>query len=286
MPYIEHGWCYEGSKMLYFEELIRYGKSINIHCVPRYKLVGISKMVCQFGEWEINGYPPECVPAPCTLPALQYGAYLGSFSAGQIVEHDTDVDFTCGGDFRKMNDGPSHCTFGEWKPEKPYCVHPSIDLNYAASSALVKANASRRGCSMAPPERGALLHVEGRPIDPEDRGLRFLDGTDILYKCMGHAGNKTLKRNRWIRTCNDGIWSGSPLPCEGEIDHEMIQQLVDTINSTCFYENRESNLVLFLNHKKQVENRTDEFPTGSLIVSFGLSSFHVKSHAGCSLLSM
>ena len=95
--------------MLYFEELIRYGKSIHIVCLPRYKLLGNSKMVCQFGEWEIDGFPPECAPAPCILPELSYGVYLGSFVAGPKMEHDLEVDYTCASDYHKLHGEPSRC---------------------------------------------------------------------------------------------------------------------------------------------------------------------------------
>ena len=49
------------------------------------------------------------------------------------------------------------------------------------------------------------------------------------------------------------------MPCEGQLDAELVQGLLDKINSSCFYGDREDNLVLFLNNRKPVENNTDEF---------------------------
>ncbi|CAG7815702.1 unnamed protein product, partial [Allacma fusca] len=50
------------------------------------------------------------------------------------INHGTEVDYACTGDFKKMVQGPSRCHLGIFKPNKPMCLHPSVTLNYTMAT--------------------------------------------------------------------------------------------------------------------------------------------------------
>ncbi|ODN03359.1 Sushi, von Willebrand factor type A, EGF and pentraxin domain-containing protein 1 [Orchesella cincta] len=300
-PYIQHGTFSDGSKTLYFQEVLKHSKAIHFRCSKGYQLKGSNKMMCWYGEWDVTDIP-ECMPAPCKLMQIKYGAYSGRYRAGNIVIHGTELDYTCGGDFKKVDQGSIRCHLGEWKPSKPACTHPS-SLTTAAKTQNHSTNAhhiftnyreydladergtennkrrsvwldlgiqtqldshGKRPCVRPPKERGSILYFEGRPLDFEME-YSFVDSSEILYRC---ANGKPKTKSRWKIICADGTWTkNNNFSCEGSNPPASeIKELIKLINSSCLYNKEGNHVVTFSNEHQLIKDHYD-FPPASTLIS-------------------
>lgn len=56
-----------------FDE-VQSGELVQFSCDEGYTVQGPTKLKCQEGSWDVSGLP-ECVPAPCSLPAIDNAVY-------------------------------------------------------------------------------------------------------------------------------------------------------------------------------------------------------------------
>jgi hypothetical protein len=90
------------------------------------------------------------------------------------------VDYTCGGDFKKLVPGSVRCELGQWKPNRPACLHPSMsdpfEQDGRKGSGGKKGGGKpdkyastplKRSCGSPPKEKGAYTFVNGLPVDWE-----------------------------------------------------------------------------------------------------------------------
>ncbi|CAG7785566.1 unnamed protein product, partial [Allacma fusca] len=63
IPYIIHGTLFDGNgtKALFFMESAKHMKNVYVKCSRGYVLRGSKRMVCWYGEWDVDDIP-ECVP--------------------------------------------------------------------------------------------------------------------------------------------------------------------------------------------------------------------------------
>ncbi|XP_021948742.1 sushi, von Willebrand factor type A, EGF and pentraxin domain-containing protein 1 isoform X2 [Folsomia candida] len=286
VPYLIHGTFYEKTKGLVFMDLIKHGIAIELKCTKGYALRGPSKLVCWYGEFDVGDPSPECVPAPCKLPSLNYGTYEKGYRSGMHVTHGTEMDYTCDGDFRKISAGTTTCILGDFRPSRPACFHPSnmgnntlhggyneynVDNGDKKNKKLDKEtmknvyNGIKRACGSPPRERGAVSFVEGRPVD-YSMDFSFPDGIDIQYRCINV---KPKVKNRWRVACNDGVWTtnANHTSCEPANGTEFdIDELLQMINGSCKYKNLDKYVATFFTDR-QVGSGDAEFPTGTVLTS-------------------
>jgi hypothetical protein len=148
---------------------------------------------------------PECRPAPCKIPVLENGNYNNDYESGKYVQHGTEVDYSCGGSYRKLLPGPARCELAEWRPNIPYCIHPSTSSNDKTGKfGRIAHPVLKKSCSSPEKQRGAYTYVNGLPLE-WDKQFSFEDHTDVLYRC---STIKPKQKNRWKLTCEDGNWVG------------------------------------------------------------------------------
>jgi hypothetical protein len=105
----------------------------------------------------------------------------------QLIIQLLQVDFSCEGDFRKLNLGPSTCILGDFQPTKPGCFHPSNLSHNKQDGSDGKGKRPdtdmflgvKRACGTPPKERGAVSFVEGRPIERTDYRYVWVKATEV-----------------------------------------------------------------------------------------------------------
>lgn len=66
-----------------FDE-VQNGETVQFTCDDGFSVQGPTKLKCMEGSWDVSGLP-ECVPSPCSLPAIDHAAYQVSCNGATIV---------------------------------------------------------------------------------------------------------------------------------------------------------------------------------------------------------
>lgn len=61
-------------KLLQANEEIQNGDIIDFQCIDGYNIQGPNQLKCWQGNWDSTTMP-ECIPAPCILPAINNAIY-------------------------------------------------------------------------------------------------------------------------------------------------------------------------------------------------------------------
>lgn len=91
------------------------------------------------------------------------------------------MDFICTGSYRKLNPGPVRCELGEWKPNVPFCIHPSMSQGDKGFKKTLQP-VIKQSCGKPQKLKSAYTYVNGLPLE-WDKQFNFPDGTDVLYRC-------------------------------------------------------------------------------------------------------
>lgn len=206
-------------------QLVRHRQSIKPLCDHGYQLSTniIVRLRCTFGTWDTSARS-LCTPKKCRLPALGHSGQYVTLRVGQVVQHETLVEFRCPD---KTNDTVlvTSCVLGTWQPLSPQCttsaeVEQYIGSNSSSSSSTTSCrspqkienalryfselfakpsttNASGGGAGAADVPEASRLTLIGiaqfdKPVErvprssPTTGGLPFeyRHGTEIAFKCV------------------------------------------------------------------------------------------------------
>ena len=113
--------------ILEFNSSVKNGQLVEFSCRPGFKVKGVAHLKCWHGRWQSP--EPSCSPAPCELPIVPGGQYLGGYRAGLTIADGSSVHFQCENDSTggsALPPLPVECVLGELRPFNPECGQSKI----------------------------------------------------------------------------------------------------------------------------------------------------------------
>ena len=197
---------------------VEHGTEIKFTCAPGYTRLGASSFPCNFGSWSVTSVP-ICVGLPCNLPTLMHGAYTDhQLRAGQSVDHNSLLDYSCNHGFVKPFANPVQCKGSKWVPSNPVCA-PVVGGVKAealiASSNELMADASVEAVDIT---KSCILELDDEVVafldDKEvDDKSKIRVGDLITFRCSDIGKFKFVGSNK--RKCVGGRFDGIEPLCKG-----------------------------------------------------------------------
>lgn len=191
------------------------GLTIAFHCDTGFNIQGANLLKCLDGNWSVSTLP-ECLPAPCVLPAVLYANYQGGYRPGLTIAHGSHVMVQCeNGEGSTSAPTQMDCALGSLTPQTINCgfstSRKSRDdderTNFIVDDGNLTSSMEESECGPPSKDQAMLIYKNDETTEVEDS---YPAGTEISFNCIVSI---TGERTTWKIVCEDGSWIGRAHDC-------------------------------------------------------------------------